>query len=224
MRFEVSPRGRIEVDRGLIDHVYERARVPDLCGAHRPAGVGALQLASSSSETPRAEGLFERSAQEAASLLPLPHGNRDSPKGAACRTHSHLARRFPNLHLIVYPGTRAGGWRGGRFVRGVSNISTANTCGRDSAGGARPASIEISGHSRRKSCACDCGVYDSCCGGVGHKPISRSRPLWRMYEPPHRQRRRIVVAVAAGISGHLQELEPNLATECVFPACSSGIT
>src|SRR5216683_3001540 len=68
-------------------------------------GQGALQLAFEQlKKRLEAEGLFDVARKKPLPMLPRRIGVVTSPKGAAVRDIIRiLRRRFPNLHLIVYP-------------------------------------------------------------------------------------------------------------------------
>src|SRR4030081_1685816 len=68
-------------------------------------GQGALQLAFEQlKKRLEAEGLFDPARKKPLPLLPNRSGVITSPKGAAVRDVARiLTRRFPNVHLIVYP-------------------------------------------------------------------------------------------------------------------------
>src|ERR1700739_1021369 len=68
-------------------------------------GQGALQLAFEQlKKRLEAEGLFDAARKKPLPLLPNRIGVISSPKGAAVRDVVHiLTRRFPNVHLMLYP-------------------------------------------------------------------------------------------------------------------------
>src|SRR5216683_830475 len=70
-----------------------------------PIGLGALQLAFEQlKKRLETEGLFDASRKKPLPLLPSRIGIITSPKGAAVRDVVRiLTRRFPNVHLTVYP-------------------------------------------------------------------------------------------------------------------------
>jgi exodeoxyribonuclease VII large subunit len=70
-----------------------------------PVGLGALQLAFEQlKKRLEAEGLFSAARKKALPLLPNRIGLITSPRGAAVRDVVRiLRRRFPNVHLTVYP-------------------------------------------------------------------------------------------------------------------------
>jgi exodeoxyribonuclease VII large subunit len=84
-----EPRGEYQI---YVEHI-------------EPSGIGALQLAFEQlKKRLKAEGLFDEARKKPLPLLPRRIGVITSPKGAAVRDIIRiLRRRFPNLHLIVYP-------------------------------------------------------------------------------------------------------------------------
>jgi exodeoxyribonuclease VII large subunit len=70
-----------------------------------PIGLGALQLAFQQlKKRLEAEGLFDPARKKPLPLLPSRIGIITSPRGAAVRDVVRiLTRRFPNVHLTVYP-------------------------------------------------------------------------------------------------------------------------
>jgi exodeoxyribonuclease VII large subunit len=70
-----------------------------------PIGLGALQLAFQQlKKRLEAEGLFDPARKKLLPLLPSRIGIITSPRGAAVRDVVRiLTRRFPNVHLTVYP-------------------------------------------------------------------------------------------------------------------------
>jgi exodeoxyribonuclease VII large subunit len=84
-----EPRGEYQI---YVEHI-------------EPSGVGALQLAFEQlKKRLEAEGLFDEARKKLLPMLPRRIGVVTSPKGAAVRDIIRiLRRRFPNLHLILYP-------------------------------------------------------------------------------------------------------------------------
>jgi len=70
-----------------------------------PVGLGALQLAFEQlKKRLEAEGLFDPARKKPLPVLPRRIGLLTSPRGAAVRDVVRiLRRRFPNVHLILYP-------------------------------------------------------------------------------------------------------------------------
>jgi len=106
MRLKFRPEDGLKlIVRGSIS-VYEPRGEYQIYVEHiEPSGVGALQLAFEQlKKRLEAEGLFDEARKKPLPLLPRRIGVVTSPKGAAVRDIIRiLRRRFPNLHLIVYP-------------------------------------------------------------------------------------------------------------------------
>jgi exodeoxyribonuclease VII large subunit len=91
--------------RGSIS-VYETRGEYQIYVEHlEPIGLGALQLAFAQlKKRLEAEGLFDPARKKPLPLLPSRIGIVTSPRGAAVRDVARiLTRRFPNVHLTVYP-------------------------------------------------------------------------------------------------------------------------
>ena len=84
-----EPRGEYQI---YVEHV-------------EPVGLGALQLAFEQlKKRLEAEGLFDPARKKPLPVLPRRIGLITSPRGAAVRDVVRiLRRRFPNVHLILYP-------------------------------------------------------------------------------------------------------------------------
>ena len=106
MRLKFRPEDGLKlIVRGSIS-VYEPRGEYQIYVEHiEPSGVGALQLAFEQlKKRLEAEGLFDEARKKPLPMLPRRIGVVTSPKGAAVRDIIRiLRRRFPNLHLIVYP-------------------------------------------------------------------------------------------------------------------------
>jgi exodeoxyribonuclease VII large subunit len=106
MRLKFRPEDGLHVTvRGSVS-VYEQRGEYQLYVEHvEPVGFGALQLAFEQlKKRLDAEGLFDPARKKPLPMLPQRVGLVTSPRGAAVRDVVRiLRRRFPNLHLIVYP-------------------------------------------------------------------------------------------------------------------------
>ena len=106
MRLKFRPEDGLKlIVRGSIS-VYEPRGEYQIYVEHiEPAGLGALQLAFEQlKKRLEAEGLFDEARKKPLPLLPRRIGVITSPTGAAVRDIVRiLRRRFPNLHLILYP-------------------------------------------------------------------------------------------------------------------------
>ncbi len=104
-----------------------------------PKGVGALQLAFE--ELKRrlaAEGLFEPSRKKPIPAFPRHIGVVTSPTGAAIRDFLNIiGRRFPNLHIIIYPVRVQGDGAAQEIAAAIDHIN-ALSAGALAVGRARP--------------------------------------------------------------------------------------
>ena len=91
--------------RGSISVYEPRGEYQIYVEGLEPIGLGALQLAFEQlKKRLEAEGPFDTSRKKPLPLLPSRIGLITSPKGAAVRDIVRiLTRRFPNVHLTVYP-------------------------------------------------------------------------------------------------------------------------
>jgi exodeoxyribonuclease VII large subunit len=106
IRLKFRPEDGLHVTvRGSIS-VYEQRGEYQIYVEHvDPVGLGALQLAFEQlKKRLDAEGLFDAARKKPLPMLPRRVGLVTSPRGAAVRDVVRiLRRRFPNLHLILYP-------------------------------------------------------------------------------------------------------------------------
>jgi exodeoxyribonuclease VII large subunit len=91
--------------RGSITLYDARGEYQLSVASIEPVGLGALQLAFEQlKQKLAAEGLFDAARKKPLPVLPRRVGIVTSPSGAAVRDVLRiLARRFPNLHVIVFP-------------------------------------------------------------------------------------------------------------------------
>src|SRR5712692_1889312 len=107
--------------RGSIS-VYELRGEYQIYVEHiEPVGLGALQLAFEQlKKRLEAEGLFAPERKKPLPMLPRRIGVVTSPKGAAVRDILRvLRRRFPNLHVMLYPVKVQGEGAAAEIVEGV---------------------------------------------------------------------------------------------------------
>jgi exodeoxyribonuclease VII large subunit len=106
LRLKFRPEDGLKlIVRGSIS-VYEPRGEYQIYVEHiEPSGIGALQLAFEQlKKRLEEEGLFDSARKVSLPMLPRRIGIVTSPGGAAVRDIIRiLRRRFPNLHLIVYP-------------------------------------------------------------------------------------------------------------------------
>jgi exodeoxyribonuclease VII large subunit len=126
MRLTFRPEDGLKlIVRGSIS-VYEPRGEYQIYVEHiEPSGVGALQLAFEQlKKRLEAEGLFDPAGKKPLPMLPRRIGIVTSPKGAAVRDILRiLRRRFPNLHLIVYPVRVQGDGAAEEIVAGLKYFS-----------------------------------------------------------------------------------------------------
>jgi exodeoxyribonuclease VII large subunit len=91
--------------RGSISVYEQRGEYQIYVEALDPIGLGALQLAFEQlKKRLEAEGLFDPARKKSLPILPSRIGLITSPRGAAVRDVVRiLTRRFPNVHLTVFP-------------------------------------------------------------------------------------------------------------------------
>ena len=106
MRMKFRPEDGLHVTvRGSVS-VYEPRGEYQIYVEHvEPVGLGALQLAFEQlKKRLDAEGLFDAERKKPLPVLPQRIGLVTSPRGAAVRDVIRiLRRRFPNLHILLYP-------------------------------------------------------------------------------------------------------------------------
>ena len=91
--------------RGTLSVYEQRGEYQIYVERIEPVGLGALQLAFDQlKKRLEAEGLFDASRKKPLPVLPRHIGLITSPRGAAVRDVVRiLTRRFPNVHLTVFP-------------------------------------------------------------------------------------------------------------------------
>jgi exodeoxyribonuclease VII large subunit len=106
-----EPRGEYQI---YVEHI-------------EPIGVGALQLAFEQlKKRLEAEGLFDPARKKPLPVLPRRIGLVTSPRGAAVRDVVRiLRRRFPNVHLILYPVRVQGEGAAAEIIKAIKFFNTA---------------------------------------------------------------------------------------------------
>ena len=121
-RLKFRPEDGLHVTvRGSIS-VYEARGEYQFYVEHvEPIGLGALQLAFEQlKKRLDAEGLFDPERKKALPVLPQCVGLITSPRGAAVRDIVHiLQRRFPNLHIVLYPVRVQGEGAAGEIAQAI---------------------------------------------------------------------------------------------------------
>jgi exodeoxyribonuclease VII large subunit len=107
--------------RGSISVYEARGEYQIYVESLEPIGLGALQLAFEQlKKRLEAEGLFDPARKKPLPLLPSRIGIITSPRGAAVRDLVRiLTRRFPNVHLTVYPVRVQGQEAAGEIVKAL---------------------------------------------------------------------------------------------------------
>jgi exodeoxyribonuclease VII large subunit len=121
-RLKFRPEDGLHVTvRGSIS-VYESRGEYQFYVEHvEPVGLGALQLAFEQlKKRLDGEGLFDPERKKPLPALPRCVGLVTSPRGAAVRDIVHiLQRRFPNLHIVLYPVRVQGEGAAGEIVQAI---------------------------------------------------------------------------------------------------------
>jgi len=121
-----KPRDGVAVlARGSIDLYEARGEYQLLVEALEPQGHGALQFAFEQLKKKlAAEGLFEQERKRAIPRLPRKIGIVTSPTGAVIGDMTQiLSRRFPGLHIRLYPALVQGDGSIEAVVRGIEYFS-----------------------------------------------------------------------------------------------------
>ena len=117
--------GMAVLARGHIDVYEARGEYQLIVEAIEPQGLGALQLAFEQLKKKLAEeGLFDQARKRALPRLPQRIAVVTSPTGAVIRDILHvLGRRFPGLHIRLYPALVQGEGSVEEVVRGIRYFS-----------------------------------------------------------------------------------------------------
>jgi len=121
MKFRPEDGLKVSV-RGSISVYEARGEYQIYVESLEPLGRGALQLAVEQLKKQlEAEGLFDASRKKPLPLLPNRIGLITSPTGAAVRDVVRiLTRRFPNVHLTLYPVRVQGEEAAGEIIEALS--------------------------------------------------------------------------------------------------------
>ena len=124
--WKFKPRDGLAVlARGRIDVYEARGEYQLLVEILEPQGLGALQLAFEQLKRKLAsEGLFEAERKRPLPRFPRRIGIVTSPRGAAIADMVHiLSRRFPGLHIRLYPALVQGEGSVDEVCRGIEYFS-----------------------------------------------------------------------------------------------------
>jgi exodeoxyribonuclease VII large subunit len=129
MRLKFKPKDGIQVlVRGRVD-IYElRSEYQFVVESIEPQGHGALQLAFEQLRARlREEGLFDEARKRPLPRFPLRIGIVTSPKGAVISDFIEvLSRRFPGIHIRLFPAQVQGVSAVDEVCRGIRYFSTTN--------------------------------------------------------------------------------------------------
>ena len=111
--------------RGRVDVYPQRGQYQLVVEALEPKGYGALQLAFEQlKEKLATEGLFDGERKRPLPPFPRRVGIVTSPSGAAIRDMIHvLTRRFPGVHIRLYPAQVQGEGSAAEVVEGISYLA-----------------------------------------------------------------------------------------------------
>ncbi len=126
LRFRPEDGLKVTVRGGIS--VYESRGEYQIYVSHvEPVGLGALQLAFEQLKKKlEAEGLFDAERKKPLPALPRRIGIVSSPQGAAIRDIVRvLRRRFPNLHVMLFPVKVQGDGAAGEIVRAIRHFNRA---------------------------------------------------------------------------------------------------
>lgn len=117
--------GLAVVARGSVEVRAERGEYQMIVTGLEPQGYGALQLAFEQLKQRLAgEGLFEAERKRALPAFPERIGIVTSPKGAVIRDMlSVLRRRWPGVHVRLYPAQVQGAGSAGEVCAGIRHFS-----------------------------------------------------------------------------------------------------
>ena len=126
LRFRPEDGLKVTVRGGVS--VYEARGEYQVYVSHiEPVGLGALQLAFEQlTKRLQAEGLFDAERKKPIPALPRRIGIVSSPQGAAIRDILRvLRRRFPNLHVLLFPVKVQGDGAAEEIVRAIRHFNRA---------------------------------------------------------------------------------------------------
>ncbi|NQT96098.1 MAG: exodeoxyribonuclease VII large subunit [Candidatus Omnitrophica bacterium] len=127
IRFKIE-NGMSLVCRGRISVYDKRGQYQLYVEEIEPKGIGSLQLAFTQlKEKLSKEGLFNEEHKLLVPYLPERIGIVTSPTGAAVRDMIHvLERRFPNMHIILYPANVQGEGAAQEIKEGIEAFNRLN--------------------------------------------------------------------------------------------------
>jgi exodeoxyribonuclease VII large subunit len=129
MRLKFKPKDGIQVlVRGRVDIYEQRSEYQFVVESIEPQGHGALQLAFEQLRARlREEGLFDEARKRPLPRFPMRIGIVTSPKGAVIRDFIEvLSRRFPGLHIRLFPAQVQGINAVEEVCRGIEYFARGN--------------------------------------------------------------------------------------------------
>ncbi len=132
-RLKFKPRDGVQVlVRGRVDIYEQRSEYQFTVEALEPQGHGALQIAFDELKRKLlAEGLFESARKRPLPKYPRRIGIVTSPKGAVIRDFIEiLSRRFPGLHIRLFPARVQGAGSIEDVRRGIEHFGRTGSGGR----------------------------------------------------------------------------------------------
>ena len=121
-RLKFKPKDGVQaIIRGRVDIYEQRSEYQFVVEAIEPRGEGALQLAFEELKKKLAvEGLFDAAFKRALPRYPRRIGIVTSPQGAVIQDFLKiLSRRFPGLHIRLFPARVQGTEASGDVIRGL---------------------------------------------------------------------------------------------------------
>jgi exodeoxyribonuclease VII large subunit len=131
-RLKFKPKDGVEVlVRGRVDIYEQRSEYQFVVEAIEPQGHGALQLAFEQLKKKLlADGLFDSARKRPLPRFPFRIGIVSSPKGAVIRDFIEiLSRRFPGLHIRLFPARVQGPGSVEDIVRGLEYFGRSGWAG-----------------------------------------------------------------------------------------------
>jgi exodeoxyribonuclease VII large subunit len=128
-RLKFKPKDGVQVlVRGRVDIYEQRSEYQFVVEAIEPQGDGALQLAFEQlKQKLLADGLFDASRKRPLPRFPSRIGIVSSPKGAVIRDFIEiLSRRFPGLHVRLFPARVQGPGSAEDIRRGLEYFGASN--------------------------------------------------------------------------------------------------
>ncbi|MCX7004297.1 MAG: exodeoxyribonuclease VII large subunit [bacterium] len=128
-RLKFTPENGLQVVVSGSVQIYEpQGKYQIICDTLTPSGLGALQLAFEQvKQKLAAEGLFDAARKKTLPLLPRTIGVLTSASGAAIRDIIRvLTRRFPTVHLVLYPVAVQGVGAAAGIARALDDCAAIN--------------------------------------------------------------------------------------------------